>query len=219
MATHTSRLCRGNAEDHASEGSERNGGFVELIIPEGIEKCFLAQRSEPQSAEEYAAACAFDVSAMAPYLLQGDVLDIGCGVGGPTALIAQHCGGKLHLLDGTGWGKRRVAYGQAMGPYNERAMTERLLRANGVEEFTWWPVGATELPRVDNVVSLISWGWHYPVETYLEPVTEALRPGGRLILDLRPGQYGEKALTKSFALVAYYQGFGKCNKTVWERRA
>lgn len=190
-----------------------------LVIPAGVERCFLAQRSEPKTAEEYAAACEYDVEQMAPYLLKGDVLDIGCGLGGPSALIAKLCSGRLHLLDGSGWGVRRVNYASLMDPYNERSDTELLLRANGISDWTWWPVGAPELPKVRNVVSLISWGWHYPVETYLKPVVEALEPVGRLILDLREGKGGEQALEPWFELVASYTGFGKCRKTVWQRRA
>lgn len=190
---------------------------MELTVPDGSAGIFLAQRSEPKSAEEYIASCIFDVTAMLPYLLAGDVLDIGCGLGGPSALIAKHCGGHLHLLDGTGWGKRKANFGPVMEPYNSRRFTERLLRKNGITDFTWHPVGAERLPTVQNVVSLISWGWHYPVNTYLSAVTRALKPGARVILDLRPGQDGEKALCRDFRRIGQYQGFGKCNKTVWER--
>lgn len=192
---------------------------MSLIIPRGLERIYLAQRSEPKSAEAYIAACQFDVAAMKPYLLAGDVLDIGCGLGGPSVLIAKHCGGALHLLDGDSWGARHVNYGPAMEPYNDRMATDSMMAANGIAEYQWWPVGATELPKVRNVISLISWGWHYPVGAYRDAVTEALEPGGRLILDLRPGKGGESDLAKDFTYVASYQGFGKCNKTVWERRA
>lgn len=188
-----------------------------LIIPAGVEKFYLAQRSEPKSGEAYAAAVQFDFEAMKPWLLEGDLLDIGCGVGGPTSLIAQHCKGKVHLVDGTGWGQRHVGYDSVMDPYNDRQATELMLLANGITDFQWWPVGAKTLPKVRNVVSLISWGWHYPVSTYLGAVEDALETGGRLILDLRPGKGGEQALSRSFDLIGSYQGFGKCNKTVWQR--
>jgi hypothetical protein len=154
---------------------------------------------------------------MKRYLLPGSVLDIGCGLGGPTALIAKHCGGAVHLLDGDGWGIRKVGYGPSMQPYNYRLETEKLLMANGVESFCWHDVGSTELPKVDNVVSLISWGWHYPVSTYVDAVADSLQSGGRLILDLRPGMGGEESLRPYFQYIASYQGFGKCNKTVWRR--
>jgi len=191
---------------------------VQLIIPPGVERYYLAQRSEPKSAEAYVAACQFDVAAMKPYLITGDVLDIGCGLGGPSVLIAKHCGGTLHLLDGTSWGSRHINYGPSMEPYNDRSATDLMMAANGITEHRWWPVGATELPTVQNIVSLISWGWHYPVSIYGAAVARALVPGGRLILDLRPGKGGERELARDFEHVASYRGFGKCNKTVWQRR-
>lgn len=190
-----------------------------IVVPEGVEEVFLAQRSEPRSAEEYAASCAFDFEAMRPFLLEGDVLDIGCGLGGTSVLIAKHCRGRLYLLDGDVMEDgRRTDFGPTMEPYNLRAATEKMLAANGITDYQWWPVGATELPRVRNVVSLISWGWHYPVSTYLEPVRRALPPGGRLILDIRPRTGGEEELRRYFRYVGSYRGFGKCNKTVWQRR-
>lgn len=189
-----------------------------LIVPEGTSYWYLAQRSEPKSAEQYAEACQIDFEAMKPYLLEGDLIDIGCGLGGPTSLIAQHCGGTVHLVDGTADGARKAGYKPTMEPYNDRAMTERMLEANGVTDYHWHNVGTKTLPKVQNVVSLISWGWHYPVSTYLEAVESALPKGGRLILDLRPGQGGEAELAHSFELVARYQGFGKCAKSAWARK-
>jgi len=38
---------------------------------------------------------------------------------------------------------------------------------------------------VDIVYSHMSWGFHYPVNTYGEAVYRVLKPGGRLILTLR----------------------------------
>lgn len=191
---------------------------MELVIPPETKKFFLLQRSEPTNAIEYAEACRIDFEAMRPWLLKGDVLDIGCGLATTSTMIAKYCGGKLHLLDGTGMAERRINYGPTMEPYNDRSMTELMLSANGITNFEWHDIGATELPVVENVVSLISWGWHYPVSTYLEAVAKALPIGGRLILDLRPGKGGEVELDKYFEHIANYRGFGKCNKTVWKRR-
>lgn len=189
-----------------------------MTIPDECRELYLAQRSEPKTAGAYAAACLYDFEAMKPYLVPGDVLDIGCGLATTSVLIQRHCGGHLHLLDGTGNGKRWANYGATMQPYNDRALTELMLRSNGVTDFTWHDVGATALPPVDVVVSLISWGWHYPVQAYLKAVAAALRPGGRLILDLRERTRGELALRPYFTATAKYKGFGKSNKTVWTRR-
>ena len=192
---------------------------MDLVIPEGTEHLRFAQRSEPKTAEEYAESCLFDYEGMKPYLIEGNCLDIGCGLGGFSALLAKHCGGKLHLLDGTGWTSgRRVGFGPQLDAYNDRAFTEKLLKANGITNYQWWDIGSTELPEVSVVTSLLSWGWHYPISTYIDAVAKALRPGGRLIFDIRPDQPGEDNLRQRFEYLGTYQGFGKCRKMAWERR-
>lgn len=189
-----------------------------LVVPENVERFVVAHRSETTSAATYAASCEFDLEALKGWLIEGDVLDIGCGLGGFSALMAKHCKGKLHLLDGTGWTSgRRVGFGPYLEPYNDCAATESLLEANGIVDYHWWPIGATELPPVTVVTSMLSWGWHYPVSTYLAAVEKALPVGGRLILDVRPDEGQEKVLEQSFELIGRPQGFGKCNKMVWQR--
>ena len=43
------------------------------------------------------------------------------------------------------------------------------------------------LPRetFDMIFSMMSWGFHYPVSTYADIVFRLLKPGGRLVLDVR----------------------------------
>jgi len=48
------------------------------------------------------------------------------------------------------------------------------------------------------VISIASWGFHYPLSTYLDQVEQALAPGGRLILDLRRHQGQEQELAHRF---------------------
>ena len=60
----------------------------------------------------------------------------------------------------------------------------------------WW------LPEaLDLVISLISWGFHYPVAVYADQVREILRPGGRVILDVRKGTDGREQLEARFPRV------------------
>ena len=49
------------------------------------------------------------------------------------------------------------------------------------------------------MVSLISWGFHYPIATYLNLVVERLNEGGRLILDVRRESGGREARASPFA--------------------
>ena len=75
--------------------------------------------------------------------------------------------------------------------YNSLELTRHMLVRNGLPEASLTTIEARDdngidLPeRVDLVVSLISWGFHYPVATYLERSHELLKPGGKLILDVR----------------------------------
>lgn len=190
---------------------------MQVCIPDGIDAYLFEQRTtQATTREEYARSCRMDVDWMAPHLVPGHVLDIGCGAGGPSVLLAKLCGGTLHLIDGDArGGERKANFGTRMDPFGNLAVTDRMLEANGITNYSWWPVGATELPPVKNVVSLLSWGWHYPVSAYLAPVVQALAGGGVLILDLRPGKGGERELERHFEFVAEIQGHGKCNRSVW----
>lgn len=136
------------------------------------------------------------------------VLDVGCGVGGIDALLFQHYGRDrtIHffLLDRTEL-PRPPRYGFSDGSefYNSLEVAKHLLCANGVAEANVHPIRAAEagpvsLPEVDLVISLASWGFHYPVSVYLDPVWRALAPGGVVILDVRTGLGEEEFLANRF---------------------
>ena len=52
--------------------------------------------------------------------------------------------------------------------------------------------------KIDLAISLLSWGFHYPVSTYLDQAHKLLRPGGVLIMDIRQGTDGRKELESRF---------------------
>ena len=57
-------------------------------------------------------------------------------------------------------------------------------------------------PReMDLVVSLISWGFHYPLSTYLDQVYGLLKTRGHLIIDLRHGHDVLEELKSKFSSV------------------
>jgi hypothetical protein len=64
-------------------------------------------------------------------------------------------------------------------------------------------------PEMDLVVSLISWGFHYPLSTYLDQVYNLLRTGGHLIIDLRYREGGLEELEKRFSSVTKISEFTK----------
>ena len=81
-------------------------------------------------------------------------------------------------------------YEESSSSYNDFDCTRKFLMDNGVPEgdFTLIDINTDEFPEhisVDLVISLISWRFHYPIDTYLDKVRKVLSTKGNLILDLR----------------------------------
>ncbi|MEL6183369.1 MAG: methyltransferase domain-containing protein [Myxococcota bacterium] len=141
------------------------------------------------------------------------VLDIGCGVAGIDALLYAHYRDRspeIHLLDKTAVEDRVFYQFEAKGAfYNSLEIARTTLESSGVPAERVATHEATEDNRipladgsVDLMLSLISWGFHYPVSTYLDEAERVLRPGGRLILDVRRGTSGKVELEGRFRSVA-----------------
>lgn len=133
-----------------------------IVLPDNCEKYTNQHRTHG----DYLETVYRDFEIMKPHLVEGSVLDIGCGLGALSVLCHRHCGGKLYLLDGTGWADRRQSYGDEMEAFNDMALTEELMRLNGVTDYELLPIGCEDIPEVDNCISALSWGWHYPLWTY-----------------------------------------------------
>lgn len=138
------------------------------------------------------------------------ILDIGCGIGGIDVLLNRHYAARqptFYLLDKTQVDSVYYGFKSRGAFYNSLEVAKEVLTANGVASENVVLVQATDDNRIeiagpiDLVISLISWGFHYPVGTYLERVHELLRPGGYLILDVRRGTGGDAVLRNKFATV------------------
>lgn len=121
------------------------------------------------------------------------ILDIGCGVGGIDIFLNKHYGGSsdIYLLDKTEM-PRKVYYGLTNKGcyYNSLEIAKKLLEENGVNSRNIHLEEAIDNKinfdtKFDLVVSLISWGFHYPVSTYIDEVYKKLNSGGVLIIDVR----------------------------------
>ncbi len=134
-----------------------------------------------------------------------NILDIGCGVAGIDIMIHAHNkNANFHLLDKTEVNSK-VYYGleKEAAYYNSLGIAKEMLVANGVESshvFLQEVTGAPLFPgkKFDLIISLISWGFHYPISTYLDYALDALLPGGRLIIDVRKDTDGEALLEEKF---------------------
>jgi SAM-dependent methyltransferase len=171
---------------------------------------------------EYARSVAEDYELISPVLpaKAQATLDIGCGMAGIDVLLWRHYRNPvINLLDGTGDTPVRVLYHPTMSPYNSMAVARELLEGNGVPReriVEWAPDPALTLPQCDLVVSLLSWGFHYPVSTYLPLVERCLRPGGRLIIDVRRGFGGLDELDQRLWCVEIVSSTPKFDRACYE---
>lgn len=139
------------------------------------------------------------------------VLDIGCGVAGSDVLLDRHYADQapaFHLLDKSQVEqsvyylfKPRAAF------YNSLEVAHSVLTGNGIPTERVYLRTATERNEIDIetpidlVISLLSWGFHYPVETYCKRVHEVLSDDGVVILDIRKGTDGIDVLRRTFRSV------------------
>ena len=136
------------------------------------------------------------------------ILDIGAGMGGIDIVLAKHYGQtrpKIYLLDRTEM-PRKVYYGLTEKGcfYNSLELARDLLLKNGVlPEQIFLQEAADDNriisdTRLDLIVSLISWGFHYPISTYLDQVYDKLSTNGVLILDVRKHGNGIEQIERKF---------------------
>ncbi|MCR4331291.1 MAG: hypothetical protein NUV34_01085 [Sulfuricaulis sp.] len=173
----------------------------DLIIPDACVPFIRWQRSRfikakvPDDEEvkrRYAAWVAEDFAGMEPHLPAhvDSILEIGCGMAAIEVFLKRkYPGAHLSLLDGTGENivekgapaeTGKGGWQDTLAPYNSRAHTEMLLEANGVTVDRWIDIGTKESLAADMVLSMASWGYHYPLSTY--------KTAGLHIVDLRRGR-------------------------------
>lgn len=108
------------------------------------------------------------------------IIDIGCGMAGIDVFLkALYPWATLRLLDGEG-NAPVYGWGEQCHPYSSRAAAEALLYSNGVEHDGWIDIGERGPLKADLVISLLSWGFHYPLSAYAVE--------GFCIADLRRGR-------------------------------
>lgn len=136
------------------------------------------------------------------------LLDIGCGLAITTIELAVRHPMKLILMDGY-VGPKATGYSESVVPWQRMELTKDLAELNGVRFQTVSPDPTVKLDQVDGVVSLQSWGHHYPVNRYLALVLRSLRVGGPLVIDLRRNMDGLNELVDS----GHFEIIGKLDET------
>lgn len=127
----------------------------------------------------------------------GNILDIGCGVGGLMAAMYHEIMdvkdlGTLCGLDFDFFRPVALKYGitQMGEKYNLLTATAEMLQQNGVERYALQDAGNRPEygPKsFDLIVSTLSWCYHYPPAVYLDMVKAILTDYGVLIVDIREG--------------------------------
>lgn len=141
-----------------------------MNIPDSALPWLVLHRTDCKTTQDYADSVRSDFAGLLPHLPDhvDSILDIGCGLAGIDVLLKWHYpDARLILLDGDGPESNfRGNYGATMRPFNSRAVANELLAANGVAADEWKDVGTQETLKADLAISLLSLGWHYPLDTY-----------------------------------------------------
>lgn len=147
----------------------------------------LLHRTQCADWNDYVLSVAQDFEQIAPFLPEkvDSILDIGCGLAGIDVLLKQkYPDARLMLLDSDGPPENWACnFASEMLPFMQRDETAKFLESNGVKVDEWLDVGTKEALSADLIISLYSWGWHYPLETY--------KVKGLAIADLRGTSKGK----------------------------
>jgi SAM-dependent methyltransferase len=147
-----------------------------------------------------------------PYLPDkvAHVLDIGCGLGGIHEFLFKHYEKEqppqLFLVDYERI-ERKIHYGYKVrgAAYSSLQLARAYLSAQGIAASKVHTVNVECDPLPDGVsfdvvLALLSWGFHYPINTYLDYVKEHLSPSGVIIVDCRQGTDGLDILRQTFTI-------------------
>ena len=183
-----------------------------LILPEGSGPYIAAQRTDYKKRKpitEYGYEILGTYEKIKPFLPEQpetgriSILDIGSGMGTIDVFLSRHYDhkAKITLLDRIGDQLTNIVYGyipcgKEVSPYNNFDLAKSLLELNGVptKNIVTHDIDSKPFPRAkyDLVISLLSWGFHYPISTY----TPHLKENGVIIVDVRKGSDSEKDITK-----------------------
>lgn len=117
------------------------------------------------------------------------IIDIGCGISIIDLLLYSYFPkSKFWLLDKEGFKfKPGIFYDKDYPEYNSwdpviDAITTSEFDMN---RFTFLDNNSVFPQDVDCITSYLSWGWHYPKETYWQQTLNSLKIGGKLVMDIR----------------------------------
>lgn len=150
----------------------------------------------------YLESCRADAAVIAAFYGSRNpqrIVDIGCGLGGVSAVLAERWPqAEFIMLDRNGNEGRKINYGEDFGKYNQLELTSQFLKARRVKHQTCDIDNQAPPAQVDLAFSVLSWGFHYPIAAHISWVTKA---ASRLIIDCRAGVGAEQELKLHYAEV------------------
>ena len=133
------------------------------------------------------------------------ILDIGCGIAGVDIVLNEYLKfSKIYLLDKTKT-EEEIWYGfkKSGAFYSSLELAKETFKINGfntnlIELIDAPKDGDIRLQKgsIDLVISTISWGFHYPISTYINSVINLLNDKGILIFDLRTEETSNEELKR-----------------------
>lgn len=144
-----------------------------MIVPESARPYIRRQTGKSfndasEKSEQYEDRLQEQFDLIKPFLpaTVARILDIGCGMAGIDVLLKAHYPtAELWLLDGDG-DDPRTGWNSSLGAFNSRLVADEFLGANGVKADRWINIDTKEHLQADLVISLASWGYHYPIKMY-----------------------------------------------------
>ena len=196
-----------------------------MLIPDSCEKWIRLQRSGYKDwRADFWADMKLEYEMMKQYLPKEChcIVDIGCGVGGIDVFLSKHYGNPDLWLFDNQINSDKVVYGFDNGKsfYNSFEATRDLMKVNDILNCHLHDIRNREpaiYGKADLVVSLLSWGYHYPVSEYIDYVYAILSENGVVIMDVREKTDGIEQLRKVFSCVEIIKTFNKADRIIARR--
>ena len=155
-----------------------------------------------------------------------NILDIGCGIAGIDVLLFKHYAIKsnepeLWLLDKSEVSKKiHYGYHETASSYNSFDAVKDFMNANYIKKYNLIDVSITQPPnniKFDLIISLLSCGYHYPLDYYLDYIEETLTEDGTLIIDCRQKTDGPTILSQYFKNIKIISSYNKSDRVCARR--
>ena len=147
-------------------------------------------------------------------------LDIGCGLGLINILLyKKYKSTNIYLLDKTELNVEEISgIHKNYKFYNSMHAAKETITLNGIDNNKLNLYETTDYKdlfsiKFDVIFSLLSCGWHYPVSTYIDLMSNSLSNDGVLVLDLRHNTDQLDILTSHFTLEKQIYNYAESKHT------